>query len=136
MTPALAAAGKNIKNAVASMIRIFSVGPDFLTKDQVELLVSNGVILDRFKTINNIAFRPENKPDLILIDKNQAKEPFFKSFKDTYKDIPKIVFSSEQTFRGFTAWSKIPMSFHAFNPLSKELDFLIKKALKEGTETK
>ena len=131
MTPALAAAGKNIKNAVASMIRIFSVGPDFLTKDQVEILVSNGVILDRFKTINNIAFRPENKPDLILINKNQAKEPFFKSFKDTFKDIPKIVFSSEQTFRGFTAWSKIPMSFHAVNPSSKELDFLIKKALKE-----
>jgi len=113
------------------MIRIFSIGPDFLTKDQAESLVSKGVTLDRFKTINNIAFRPENKPDLILISKNQAKEPFLKSFKDTFKDIPKIVFSSEHTFRGFTPWTKIPMTYHAVNPSSKELDFLIKKALKE-----
>lgn len=131
MTPALAAAEKNTKNAVASMIRIFSVGPDFLTKEQSESLASKGVTLDRFKAINNIVFRPENKPDLIFINKNQAKEPFFKSFTDTFKDIPKIVFSSEQDFRGFTAWTKIPMTYHAVNPSSKELDFLIKKALKE-----
>jgi len=90
MTPALAAAGKNIKSAVASMIRIFSVGPDFLTIEQAEILVSKGVTLDRFKTINNIAFRPENKPDLILINKNQAKEPFFKSFTDTSKTYQKL----------------------------------------------
>jgi len=50
MTPALAAAGKNIKNAVASMIRIFSVGPDFLTKEQTGILVKD-VTFDRFKTI-------------------------------------------------------------------------------------
>ena len=131
MTPALAAAEKNIKNAVASMIRIFSIGPDFLTKDQTEILVSKGIVLNRFKTINNIALRPENKPDLIFIDINQAKEPAFKTFRDTFKDIPKIVFSSEQTFKGFSVWAKIPMSYHAANPSSKELDFLIRKALME-----
>ncbi len=36
MTPALAAAGKNIKNVAVSMIRIFAVGPDFLTKEQAD----------------------------------------------------------------------------------------------------
>jgi diguanylate cyclase (GGDEF)-like protein len=131
MTPARAAAGKNIKNAVASMIRIFSVGPDFLTKEHAESLVSKGAVLDRFKTINNIVFRPENKPDLILINKNQAKEPSFKSFTDTYKGIPKIVFSGELTFKGFSDWIKTPLSYPAVNPSSRELDFLIKKALKE-----
>src|SRR3990172_1731535 len=131
MTPALAAAGKNTKNAVESMIRIFSVGSDFLTKEQVDIFSLKSAALDRFKTINNIVFRPENKPDLFLIDKNQAKEPSFKSFTDTFKDIPKIVFSGELTFRGFTDWIKTPLSYPAVNPSSKELDFLIKKALKE-----
>ena len=112
------------------MIRIFSVGPDFLTKEQTGILVKD-VTFDRFKTINDIVFRPENRPDLIFINKNQAREPFFKSFTDTFKEIPKIVFSSEKTFKGFTAWTKIPLTYLAVNPSAKELDFLIKKALKE-----
>lgn len=113
------------------MIRIFSVGPDFLTKKQSENLVSMGAALDRFKTINSIVFRPENKPDLILIDKNQAKEPSFKSFIATFMDIPKIIFSGEQTFKGFAVWTKTPLAYPAINPSLKELDFIIKKALKE-----
>lgn len=130
MTSALAAAQKNIKNAVASMIKIFSVGSDFLTKEQTEILVKD-ITIDRFKTINDITFRSENKPDLIFINKYQAKEPFFKSFTETFKEIPKIVFSSEKTFRGFTAWTKIPMTYLAVSPSAKELEFLIRKALKE-----
>ncbi len=113
------------------MIRIFSVGPDFLTKEQTENLVSRGAAIDRFKTINNIVFRPENRPDLILIDKNQAKETSFKSFIEMFVDIPKIIFSGEQTFKGLTVWTKTPLAYPAINPSSKELDFLIKKALKE-----
>jgi diguanylate cyclase (GGDEF)-like protein len=131
MTPAPAAAGKNIKNAVASMIRIFAVGSDFLTKEQADILVSKGAVLDRFKTVNNIVFRPENKPDLILINKKQAKEPSFKSFIDTFKDVPKIVFSGEPKFRGFTEWLKVPFTYPAVDPSSGELAFLIKKALRE-----
>src|SRR5574340_293841 len=131
MTHVRAAVGKNIKNAVGSMIRIFSVGPDILTKDQAQDLVSKGMTLDRFKTINNIVSRPERRPDLIFINKNQAKEPFFRSFTDIFKDIPVIVFSSDQTFRGFTVWTKLPMTYYAVNPSAKELDFLIRKALKE-----
>lgn len=113
------------------MIRIYSIGPDFLTKEQAENLVSKGSVLDRFRSITNIVFRPENKPDLILIDKNQSKEPSFKSFIATFTEIPKIVFSMEQTFRGFTVWTKTPFTYPAINPSPKELDFLIRKALKE-----
>ena len=131
MTPALAEAERNTKNAAVSMIRIFAIGPDFLTKEHADALVLKGAALDRFKTINNIVFRPENKPDLILINKNQSKEPSFKSFIDTFKDIPKIVFSCELTFKGFTEWIKTPFTYPAVNPSSKELVFLIKKALKE-----
>ena len=131
MTPARAAAGKNTRNVVESMIRIFSVGSDFLTKERTDFFTLKGAVLDRFKTINNIVFRPENKPDLFLIDKNQAKQPSFKSFTDRFKDIPKIVFSDEQTFRGFYVWTKNALTYPAVDPSLKELDFLIKKALKE-----
>jgi diguanylate cyclase (GGDEF)-like protein len=113
------------------MIRIFSVGPDFLTKSQSKILVSKSAALSSFNTIDNVVFRPENKPDLILIDKNQAKEPAFKAFADRHKDIPKIVFSGEPTFRGFNAWVKIPLTYPVVNPSLKELDFIIKKALKD-----
>ena len=113
------------------MIRIFSVGPDFLTESQSKILVSKSAALSSFNTIDNVVFRPENKPDLILIDKNQAKKPAFKTFADRHKDIPKIVFSGEPTFRGFNVWMKLPLTYPVVNPSSKELDFIIKKALKD-----
>jgi len=86
------------------MIRIFFIGPDILKKKLTESLVSKGATIDSFTTINSITFRPDQKPDLILIDKYQAREPSFKSFSDTFRDTPKIVFSDERTFRGFSAW--------------------------------
>src|SRR5574340_173891 len=131
MTPALAAAGRNTKNAVVLMTRIFSVGPDLLTKEQAESLVSKGAVLDRFKTLDSILFRPEHRPDLILIDKNQAKEPSFHSFMATFFDVPKIVLSVDRTFRGFSVWTKKPFTYPAIAPSVKELDFLIEKAFKE-----
>jgi len=113
------------------MIRIFFIGPDILKKKLTESLVSKGAAIDRFDTINSIAFRPEHKPDLILIDKYQAREPSFKSFSETFRDTPKIIFSEERTFRGFSAWIKNPLTYPAVDPSSKEIDFLAGKALKE-----
>ncbi len=113
------------------MSRIFFIGPDFLKKELLENLAAKGDTVDRFKTLNNITFRQEYKPDLILIDKNQSKEPSFNLFLDTFRDIPKIVFSDEHTFKGFSVWTKNPITYPAVSPSSKELDFLIRKALRE-----
>jgi diguanylate cyclase (GGDEF)-like protein len=131
MTRARAAAGKNTRNVVVSMIRIFTVGPDFLIKDHLESLALKGATFDKFKGISNIVFRPENRPDVILISKDQAKEPSFKTFKSNFKEIPKIVFSAEQGFRGFTEWRKAPLTYCTVNPSPIELDFLLRKALRE-----
>ncbi len=113
------------------MIKIFSIGPDLLPKQMAESLISKGASISRFKTINNIVFKPENNPDLILVDKNQAKEPSFRSFINTFIGIPKIVFSMERTFNNFTLWTKTPLVYPVIDPSSKELHFIIKKALKE-----
>jgi diguanylate cyclase (GGDEF)-like protein len=68
---------------------------------------------------------------MILIDKNQSREPSFNLFLNTFRDIPKIVFSDEHTFKGFSVWTKNPLTYPAVIPSSKELDFLIRKALRE-----
>ncbi len=128
MTRVLAAVEKNSKNVVESMIRVFSIGPDLLTKEQEEILVSKGASLDRFKTIDNIVFRPENKPDLILIDKNQSKAPSFRSFTDRFKDIPKIVFSRRRRF-GISCLVKKPLNVSNSNPLVERTGFSYKKGI-------
>jgi diguanylate cyclase (GGDEF)-like protein len=114
------------------MIRVFAVGSSrFLTNDHLKSLFSRGVILDNFKAVNKIVFRPENRPDIIFIDHNQSKEPSFRNFKDHSREIPKIVFSGERKTRGFAGWGKTPLTYCAVNPSPAELVFLLGKALRE-----
>lgn len=131
MIPVPAEAEKNTKNAVGRMIRVFSVGPDLPTREQEEFFAGRGWTVDRFKTVHNLVLRSENRPDLLLIDKNQSREPSFKAFTDLYRDIPKIVFSADRSFRGFHAWEKIPITYPTADPSLKELALLMRKALKE-----
>ena len=131
MIPALVAVERNTKNAVALMLRIFAIGSHFLTDEQTGTVTAMNATIDRFRSITDIDPKNRKKPDLILIEKNQAKESSFKAFSEAYKDIPKIVFSTENTFRGFTAWARHSLTYPAVQPSPRELDFLIKKALKE-----
>lgn len=113
------------------MIRIFYVGPDFPKEERGNFLASQGRSVIQFKSINNLMYRPEDKPDLIIVDKRQSSEQSFKEFIAKFKDIPKIVFSATYSFRGFGVWLKHPLTYPINNPSPQEFDFLIRRALKE-----
>jgi diguanylate cyclase (GGDEF)-like protein len=113
------------------MTRIFYVGSDSPGKEVRNILTSPGRSLMQFKSINNLVYRSEDTPDLILVDKRQSSEPSFRQFIARFREVPKIVFSGTDAFRGFGVWIKQPLTYPVNNPSSQELEFLIRRALKE-----
>lgn len=131
MSPALAGAAKNTKNAAVLMNKIFYIGSEPLKKEYESVLTHKGTNIIHFNSISNLIYRPADKPELIIAEKKQSAEPSFKKFMEMYRDVPKIVFSAPPSFRGFSSWSKFPMTYPVCNPSARELVFFIEKALKE-----
>ncbi len=114
------------------MTRIFFIGLDTRknnlsqqfseTKDRATL---------KFKSVEYAVHRTDDKPDIIIIDKDQKAQASFKEFMLRFRDVPKIVLSDAASFRGFSPWLKYPQVFPSVNPSARELEFLIKRALKE-----
>ena len=73
------------------MPRIFCIGPDILSKKDEGFLASKGWRIIKFSSINNLAHRPEDSPDVMIIDKNQSSGPSFREFQGRYREVPKIV---------------------------------------------
>lgn len=113
------------------MIKIFYIGQDIIKRELEEVLSSKNRSIIKFKSINDLIYRPEDRPDLIIVDKNQNSEASFKDFIKKFDLVPKIVFSSTDSFKGFSPWTKSSMTYPVSNPSSKELKFLIEKGLKD-----
>jgi len=113
------------------MNKIFFIGSAFLNQKQENFIISKSDHIFRFKTINHLAHRPEDNPDLIFIDKNQSKEPKFKLFLNNFKAVPKIIFSDNNSFKDFAPWLKSQFIYPVCSPSLQELDFFIRIALKE-----
>ena len=113
------------------MTKIFLIGLDSHGENSGHLFSMKDISASKFKTVNHTLYRTEEKPDLIIIDKNQRAESSFKEFIKLYRDVPKIVLSDRDSFRGFAPWLRHPRVFPAVNPSARELEFLLKKALKE-----
>jgi diguanylate cyclase (GGDEF)-like protein len=112
------------------MNKIFSIGQAPLKKGKEIALASRGKTVLKFKSINDMRYRPEDRPDLIIVDKNQISETSFREFQMSFKDIPKIVFSDSHSFKGFSPWIRYPQTYALKDPSAKELEFIIKRALK------
>jgi diguanylate cyclase (GGDEF)-like protein len=112
------------------MSKIFSIGQTPRIKEKEIALASRGNRVLKFKSIKDMRYRPEDRPDLIIVDKDQSSEPSFREFQASFKDIPKIVLSASYSFTGFAPWIKYPQTYTAQNPSAKEIEFIIKKALK------
>ncbi len=110
------------------MNKIFFVGPDILQKD--DFLGPEAVII-KFKSISSLLGRHDDNPDLIIADKNQCLEPSFRDFFLKFRDIPKIVLSDANLFKGFGPWLKHPHTYPLVQPSEKELAFVVRKALYE-----
>jgi len=131
MSPVLAAAGRNTRSVAVSMTKIFCIGEDFLKKEFENILLSKGRRIFKFASINNLKYRHEDKPDLIIIEKSQGTELALKEFLAQFRDTPKIVYSHSHSFKGFAPWIKLSHTYPVSDPSSRELDFFIQRALQD-----
>ncbi len=111
------------------MNKIFSIGLVPLKKEKEIALASRGKSILKFKSIRDMRYRPEDSPDLIIVDKSQSSETSFREFQSSFKHIPKIVLSDSYSFRGFSQWMRHPQTYVLQNPSAKEIEFTVKRAL-------
>lgn len=130
MNPVRAVAVENTKSVAVQMFKIFLIGNSMVAKEQKDLLSSKEYSFITFKSINDLMFRNEDKPDVIIIDKNQIYEQAFKEFSKKFRNIPKVVISNDRSFRGFARWLKSDVVYPVVEPHPKELTFFIDKAIK------
>ncbi|MBA4374395.1 MAG: sensor domain-containing diguanylate cyclase [Thermodesulfovibrio sp.] len=110
------------------MNRVFLVGAERL---ELEDLLAPSLAVSKFKSIANLMNRNDEMPDAVVINKNQRTKPEFKAFIARFKDVPKIVFSETDSFKGLASWMKYPHSCPVTLPTGKQLIFLINKAIQE-----
>ncbi len=114
------------------MTRIFLIGLDTRKNNLGEQFSeSKDISTLKFKSVEYAVHRTDDKPDLIIVDKGQKAEASFREFMVRFRDVPKIVLSDTAPFRGFSPWLKYPQVFPSDNPSALELEFLIKRALRE-----
>ena len=126
-----AVAGRNTKNAVEQMIRIFLIGPDILKKESEDIADSKNRTVVKFKSLSNLMVRHIDNPDVFIIDKYQSTDPSFSKFLSKFSNVPKIIFSGSYSFRGFPSWIRYPLTYPVCCPGDRELDYTIKRALQD-----
>lgn len=129
MNPARVAADGNIRSVAVQMFKLFFIGNDILKKEYEDILSTKNNSIIKFKNINELMYRSEDKPHVIIIDKHQISENSFRDFAHKFRKVPKIVFSKENSFKGFARWLKSDLSYPVIDPHPKELKFFIDKAI-------
>ncbi len=111
------------------MSKILVIGED-INDSHIDLLSRHGE-MSRFKTINTVHVRADEQVTLIVIEKNQHREPSFKNFAKSFADIPKIIVSADNSYRGVAPWLRYPFTYPVHNPDGRELLFLADRLIGE-----
>lgn len=111
------------------MSKILVIGEDIVSRN-IDLLSKHGEI-SKFKTINTVHVRSDEQIVLLVIEKNQCKEPAFRTFVKSFVEVPKIVVSPDNSYRGLSPWLKFPFTYPVHNPDGKELLFLADRLIRE-----
>ncbi len=111
------------------MPRILIIGEDIVGR-HFDILSDLGELL-KFESINTVHLKTDEQPAVMIIEKEQFRESSFKNFAKTFKDVPKIIVSSDDSRKGFSPWLKLPLTFPARNPNDKELLFLTHRLINE-----
>jgi len=85
----------------------------------------------RFKSIRNIHVRADDHVSLLIVERDLHKDTAFKDFIKTFSDVPKLVFSSDYSHRGFAAWLRLPLTYPVHNPNDRELLILANRLISE-----
>jgi diguanylate cyclase (GGDEF)-like protein len=113
------------------MTRIFCIGQDLLTGAHEDVLTSGNRSISKFKSVAGAIFRPDDRPDLIIMDKEQSADPSIKEFLSFFREVPKIILSKSHPFKGLGRWMKYPRTHPLSAPTPKELELAVVRVLKE-----
>jgi diguanylate cyclase (GGDEF)-like protein len=111
--------------------RLFVIGSNLLKEGLEDYFITNEYSIKRFDTLEKAINNFDGNIDVIIINKTFSKDPFFIRFLKISKDIPKIVLSDSTSFRGMSKWLKEPNIYPLNSPDFKELQYFIRKAIKE-----
>lgn len=113
------------------MNKIFFIGPERPKKELTGGLSTKGWDIVYFRSIADVSFRNDERPNLIIMDKGQSSSPAFRDFMSAVKETPKIVISNTASFQGLSSWLKYPLTYPAYNLSAKEFEYVAGKAQKE-----
>jgi diguanylate cyclase (GGDEF)-like protein len=85
----------------------------------------------KFKSLGSVHVRADEQVSLLIVDKDQRKESAFTDFIKTFAEVPKIVISLDNSFKGFAPWLRLPLTYPVHNPGEKELLFLADRLVAE-----
>ncbi|HXX58743.1 MAG TPA: GAF domain-containing protein, partial [Thermodesulfovibrionales bacterium] len=111
------------------MPKILIIGKDLSNKN-FDFLKKYGDI-SKFKSIDRVRIGTNDDIALLVVERTQHREPSFKDFSKTVSGVPKLIVSSDNSFRGFSPWLRLPQVFPVHNPDEKELLFLADRLISE-----
>ena len=114
------------------MNRVLFIGKSGFRKDIEALLAEKGASISRFESISSMRKRDEEAHDLVVIEKEQSRDPSFREFMLRFRDVPKIVLSEGNSFSGFSPWLKNELACPLLSPSVKEFELAAKHVLRLG----
>jgi diguanylate cyclase (GGDEF)-like protein len=113
------------------MNKIFFIGPAGSARELETHLQEKNLRIFRYSSVDAIRYRPEDVPDLIVIERSQSKAKSFREFLHHFRETPKVVLSDNQTFAGFSPWMKTDLMYPLITRSPKELEYAVRKILRE-----
>lgn len=113
------------------MHKLFIIGSSLLKEGIDDLLITSEYNIRRFDSLEKAINNLDENVDVIIIDKTFNKEPTFSKFLKVSKNIPKIILNNSTSFKGMSKWLKEPYVYPLNSPGMRELQYFIKRALRE-----
>lgn len=113
------------------MPKIFLIGTSLPRKDFEDVLSKKGFEISKFRSIDSALPRLNEKVDLIISGKEEDKNNSFNNFLKASAEIPKLIVSSDYSFRGFAVWLRGSLTYPVYKPSEKELLYFVNRILKE-----
>jgi len=111
------------------MPKILAIGESLLDRN-FDTLARHGET-SKFKSLSSVHVRADDQVVLLIVDKDQHRESAFRDFVKIFAEVPKIIISRDESFRGFAPWLRLPLTYPAHNPGEKELLFFADRLMAE-----
>lgn len=111
------------------MPKIFLISKGTLRREYKDALTSMGNTVKRFESLSAVLPVVNQNPDLLIIDRQESKEPALKELLKLYRSIPKIIITDANS--NLTYLIKEPFTYPTFSCGVKQLGYLVNRSLRE-----